>query len=104
MPMAAYLLAPLLLFAAAEIAQQPSTTTGMIVGQVIDAGSGRPAAGVVVTLGGPPPQQSGSGPIAVPRILTGSDGRFVFRDLRRGNYSITASKPGYADGAYGRRR
>jgi hypothetical protein len=33
-----------------------------------------------------------------------SDGRFVFRDLPRGAFGITASKPGYTDGGYGRRR
>ena len=101
MPMARYL-APLLLFATQAVSQEP-TTTGMIVGQVIDAGTGRPAAGAVVTISGPPPQLSGV-QISTPRILTSSDGRFVFRGLRRGNYSITASKPGYAGGAYGRTR
>ena len=97
-------LAPLLLIATQAVSQEP-TTTGMIVGQVIDAGTGRPAAGAVVTISGPPvPQQSGLVQVSTPRILTSSDGRFVFRGLRRGNYSIMASKPGYAEGAYGRTR
>lgn len=100
--MARYL-APLLLIATQAVAQEPNTT-GMIVGQVIDAGTGRPAAGAVVTISGPPPQQSGAAQVSTPRILTSSNGRFVFRGLRRGNYSITASKPGYAEGAYGRTR
>ena len=39
-----------------------------------------------------------------PRVLTGTDGRFVFRDLPRGSFSITATKAGYAEGAHGRRR
>jgi hypothetical protein len=101
--MAPYL-AALLLLATQAIPQPPSTATGMIVGQVIDAGSGRPAAGALVTISGPPTRQSGPAAIPTPRILTGSDGRFVFRGLPGGSYSITASKPGYADGAYGRTR
>jgi hypothetical protein len=72
----------------------------LLVGQVIDGVSGRAVPGVIVTLGGPP----ASNGIPHPRVLTGNDGRFVFRDLRRGDYSITASKGGYADGAYGRTR
>src|SRR5262245_20961616 len=39
-----------------------------------------------------------------PRVLTGSDGRFVFRRLPKGSFMITAEKPGYLNGAYGRRR
>jgi hypothetical protein len=75
--------------------QQPRTTTGFIVGQVVDANGGRPIGGAIATIGGPTPGIS---------ILTGSDGRFVFRDLPPGNFSITAAKPGYAPGSYGRRR
>jgi hypothetical protein len=37
-------------------------------------------------------------------VKTDDDGRFVFADLPRGNYAIEASKAGYFDGAYGRRR
>ena len=33
-----------------------------------------------------------------PRILTDSEGRFAFRDLTRGNYSLNATKTGYAGG------
>jgi hypothetical protein len=36
--------------------------------------------------------------------MTGSDGRFVFRRLPGGRYDITAVKPGYLEGQYGRRR
>ena len=39
-----------------------------------------------------------------PPILTGTDGYFVFRDLPTGAFTIAAAKPGYADGASGRRR
>jgi Carboxypeptidase regulatory-like domain len=70
------------------------------VGQVVDALSGRPVAGAIVGMGGPPAPNGQPWP----RVLTGSDGRFVFRDLRRGDYTITATKPGFAEGAYGRNR
>jgi hypothetical protein len=76
---------------------QPPRPSAMVVGQVIDAGTGRPVAGAIVSLGPASNPQS-------PRVLTGSDGRFVFRDLRRGEHTITVSKPGYVEGAYGRNR
>ena len=38
------------------------------------------------------------------RYLTDNEGRFAFRDLTRGSYTISANKPGYADGATGRMR
>ena len=79
-----------------QLSPPPQRGTGLVVGQVVDAGSGRPVAGAIVILG--PPTS------AAPRVLTGGDGRFVFRDLRRGEYPITATKPGFADGAHGRTR
>lgn len=73
---------------------QPRTPTGLIVGQVVDATGGRPIGGATVTITGPTPGIS---------ILTGSDGRFVFRDLPAGSFSISAAKPRYAPGMHGRR-
>jgi carboxypeptidase family protein len=80
--------------------RQADSLSGLIVGQVVDAENGRPINGVVVSMSGP----VGPGGAAQPRILTGNDGRFVFRGLRRGNYSIFAAKPGYVEGAHGRTR
>jgi hypothetical protein len=71
----------------------------LIVGQVLDGDSGRPVAGAVAAVQGPPGARA-----LHPRILTGTDGYFVFRGLRRGSYSITAVKGGFADGAHGRTR
>ena len=67
--------------------------TGLIVGHAIDAASGKPLSGVIVMLLGPSPDH----------VLVDRNGGFVFSELRRGTYSIMAQKPGYADGAYGRR-
>jgi len=37
-------------------------------------------------------------------VLADEEGRFVFRALPKGSFTITATKPGYAEGAYGRQR
>jgi len=92
----------LLAMSAAAPAQRygaPGSADGLIVGQVIDATSGRPIAGVLVAIGAAALQPSGR-----PRVLTGGDGRFFFRDLPPGSFTINAAKPGYVDGASGRRR
>ncbi|HYN07064.1 MAG TPA: carboxypeptidase-like regulatory domain-containing protein [Vicinamibacterales bacterium] len=97
-----------------------STGTGLIVGRVIDAGTGRPVGGALVSIGGSAPPAPGrtvvmnapggqpvtfgpSGP-SMPRLMTDSEGRFVFRNLPKGAFNLTAVKPGYVDGAYGRLR
>jgi protocatechuate 3,4-dioxygenase beta subunit len=93
--------------------------TGLIVGQVVDADSGRPVSGAVVTIGGAAsgatqatrtalvngaPANSGPNVSQTPRVLSDGDGRFAFNNLPKGSYNFTASKPGYVDGAYGRLR
>jgi protocatechuate 3,4-dioxygenase beta subunit len=96
-------------------APPPLVATGLIVGRVIDAAGGQPVSGAVVSLtGGPtrtgPPTAPPPGtaqtlpPLPPPRILTDSEGRFAFRNLTRGNYSINVTKTGYASGGYGRTR
>jgi protocatechuate 3,4-dioxygenase beta subunit len=94
----------------------PLTTTGLIVGRVVDAATGRPVAGATVTLQGgvaparptpvPPgaPRPTPAPPAQPPRFLTDGEGRFAFRNLTRGSFNVTAQKPGYSDGAYGRFR
>src|SRR3954471_17593480 len=66
---------------------------GVVAGQVVDAATGRPLNGVVVSLR-PQPQ----------RILTAADGRFAFTDLPAGSYTVVATRRGYVEGASGRRR
>jgi hypothetical protein len=81
---------------------------GLIVGRVVDA-SGRAVPGAVVSLvrmmpderRAPAPRTTAA---TADRILTGADGFFVFRDLPLAAFTLTAARPGYADGAFGRRR
>ena len=70
--------------------------TGLIFGQILDAGSTRPVGGALVTL-----SISGTTPL---RALADGQGRFAFRDLPKGRYNLTATRAGYVDGAYGRMR
>ena len=75
------------------ISQTPSAAS--ILGRVVDATSGQPVAGTIVTLE-PAGKQA--------PIVTGSDGQFLFRQLPPGLYRITASKPGYLNSGYGQMR
>jgi hypothetical protein len=65
-----------------------------ISGRVIDDASGAPLVGASVTL-------VGSGAV-VQRAATQAGGAYAFPDLPPGTYALTATKHGYADGAYGR--
>jgi hypothetical protein len=121
-------LAPLALLAPAPLAPpapsaplapqppSPSARDGVITGQVVDAVSGKPVSAVVVSITGTliparidvavsqPGTMAAMSSSVLPRILTGADGRFLFRDLPAGTFTITATKGGYADGASGRLR
>jgi hypothetical protein len=78
------------------LSNQPPAT-GLIAGRVVEGLSSRPVAGAIVSL-------SGGGLGITPRAMTNASGYFVFRQLTKGSYSLTASRPGYVDGAPGRRR
>ena len=81
---------------------QPAATprsTALILGRVVDAGTGKPVAGVVVSISSTTLRTG-----QAPRLMTDSQGRFLYRNLAPGAYALTASKPGYIDGAFGRRR
>jgi hypothetical protein len=69
--------------------------SGRIAGVVVNGSSNQAVGSAIVTLRGPGQEL---------RLLTDGAGQFAFSDLQSADYSITASKRGYADGAYGRRR
>jgi hypothetical protein len=80
-------------------AQTPAkASTGLLMGVIVDGVTAQPAANAQVTLGG------ATSTVNNTTILTDAEGRFVFLDLPPGTYTVTASKAGYSDGAYGRRR
>lgn len=81
--------------APASVANPPAT--GLIAGRVVEGLSSSPVAGAIVSL-------FGAGPGTTPRAMSNANGYFVFRRLTKGAYSLTASRPGYVDGAPGRRR
>lgn len=75
------------------------TPTPVIAGRVVDASTGSPIAGVVVTLA---VERRGSEAIGE-STLSDSAGRFLFRGRELGrNDLLAALKPGYQDGRYGR--
>ena len=69
------------------------------MGQVFDS-FGQPVSSAAVTLAG---AALAPGPASI-RLFTTSEGQFVFTDLPKGTYRLTASKPGYSEGAFGRQR
>ena len=98
--------------------QNAPPPTGMILGQVVDAGTGRPVPGAVVSLTSSPVasaagvtnaadfiEMSAAQTPSVPtRVIADGEGRFVFRNLAKGRYSFSASAPGYLVGGYGQKR
>jgi hypothetical protein len=83
-------------------AAQAPARTGLIVGQVVEAGSSRPVAEAIVSL-------TGSGPAIDARdrgrrVMADTEGRFFFAELGPGNYLIRAFKAGYPQNYYGPRQ
>jgi protocatechuate 3,4-dioxygenase beta subunit len=97
--------------AGVQSAASNAVGTAFILGNVVDGSTGRAVGGVSLTLNLIAQQNPGADPLAAPatlsrfpaRLITDNDGRFVFRDLPKGSYTVLASKGGYADGAFGRR-
>jgi hypothetical protein len=97
--------------------------TGFILGQVVDATTGQPIGGAVVAISGGAPAGSPATPPVIngapatpedaaliqslaqgnTRQITNGSGQFVFHDLRRSQYRLTVSAPGYVPGSYGQR-
>jgi hypothetical protein len=73
------------------------TGTAQLRGRVTAADSGAPLRKVQVRLN--------ASEMRTPRMATtDAEGRYVFRDLPAGRYTVTASKPGYVQLSYGQRR
>ncbi len=92
------ILVTILILPAAAAAQFPPAPpplargTAVIVGQVVDAATGKGVSSAIVSLGG------------TRRAMSTSDGRFAFRALPSGSHSLSAVRSGYIGGAYGMRR
>jgi hypothetical protein len=81
--------------AGAHAVQTPSSTTGTILGRVVDADAGTPLSGVLVTA--VPATQAAAGGEAPQRpqaIVSDAHGRFLFTDLPAGTYALRASVGG----------
>jgi hypothetical protein len=83
-------------------APQPPQRTGIIIGQVVDGGSGASVPEAIVTL--VPSSRSPTDTSSQLRLMADSDGRFVFMGLPPGVVTMTATRLGYLPGAYGQRR
>ena len=76
----------------------PPQALAAISGVVIDGASGRPIAGVIVTLS----DRAAVAPRPIPREITDAKGRFVFTQLPPSDaYVVVATMPGYLDGRFG---
>ncbi len=78
-------------------AQKPiEVGSGLIVGRVVNGAENSGVGGAIVTL-----TLAGFTPV---RVQADSEGRFAFRSLPKGTFSIATNRPGYVDGAAGRTR
>ena len=75
---------------------QDAASSGLILGQAVDASTRRGVSGALISI---------SGGAGVPRrVLTTLDGHYVFSGLPAGTYHITGAKTGFVAGGYGMRR
>jgi uncharacterized protein (DUF2141 family) len=75
----------------------PMNGTGILAGQVVDPGTGKPVPEAVVTLWFSGIAEAG------PRVMADSQGRFVFVSAPAGKYHLHAQKGGYFAGYFGQR-
>jgi hypothetical protein len=86
--------------------RKPDPETAVITGRVIDAASGRPIDGAVVTLTVQSRFVIFLRAMERPRVsvMTRADGRFTFRNVAAGAHDLQAAGPGYIASVYGQRR
>ncbi len=89
------------------LAQAPSQTpppepAALITGRVIDGVTNKPISAAVVSIQSTNVAAGSRAPVN--RVLTDGDGRYFFDKLAKASYLVTATKPGWIDGAFGRRR
>jgi hypothetical protein len=91
--------------ASAQSTSSERSTNALIVGQVIDSSTGNGVGGALVTLSLINDAVALDSSSPRPRtVVSTADGRYVFRDLSAGRYTIGVSKPGYISGGFGTRR
>ena len=103
----------------AATGQPAPPSTGVIVGQVMDAAAGRPVGGAIVTLiMSPPPRPplplgttlspaelaARQAAVAPRRIMTDGSGAFVFHSLPAGSFALAVAANGYLNGGFGQLR
>jgi len=71
-----------------------AVVTGRITGTVVHAGTGRPLAGIDVSIS--PAEQRD----LVTETTTGPDGRFAFENVARGKFTLIAQGSGFSEQAY----
>jgi hypothetical protein len=76
----------------------PAPRDGVITGQVVDAVSGKPVGAAIVSVSVMEMDRFDSRSGMPARILTGGDGRFVFRNLPSGSFTVVVTKGGYLEG------
>ncbi len=73
----------------------PPPGTGLVLGRVVEAGTGKMLPGITVTINGQPLRATPAEPPSPPRrVVTDDQGRYVFRQLRPGRYTISAEMNG----------
>src|SRR5262245_10384160 len=88
-----------LLLATLAASPQPAQDA-VVIGRVVEAASGRPVPGAILTLNG---SATGPAPLA-PRVMTNGDGAFAIRGLRAGTLFLNVTKGGYVEATPGQRR
>src|SRR5436190_21753784 len=82
----------------AQAPPRPPSGTGLIVGQVVDAATGRGVPDVAVTPAVATKIASDGSVVNSQAVLSDRDGRFVLRGLAPGDYLLAARRSGYVQG------